>query len=112
MLPSLKVESLGKYAEDLAARALKSEGHTLIVRNFKTRTGEIDILSQKDGIMYISEVKKRTYFEESIIKHSQIERIWFVFEEFLEKYPHYQEFEAAMQVILVANNIVTIHEIL
>ena len=112
MLPSLKVESLGKYAEDLASRALKSEGHTLIVRNFKTRTGEIDILSQKDGIIYVSEVKKRTYFEESIIKRSQIERIWFVFEEFLEKYPHYQEFEATMQVILVANNIITIHEIL
>lgn len=112
MLSSLKVESLGKYAEDIACRALKSAGHTLIFRNFRTRTGEIDILSQKDGIIYISEVKKRTYFEESVIKTSQLERIWYVFEEFLEKYPYYQEFDSMMQIILVVNNIVTIHEIL
>ncbi len=112
MLPSLKVESLGKNAEDLASRALKNEGHTLIFRNFKTKIGEIDIISKKDDIVYVSEVKKRTYFEESCIKHSQIERIWLVFEEFLEKYPQYEEFDATMQLILVANNIITIHEFL
>lgn len=112
MLPSLKSESLGKYAEDLASRALKNEGHTLLYRNFKTRTGEIDIISKKDDIIFISEVKKRTYFEEHTLKQKQIERIWNTFKDFLEKYPQYEEFDAVMQLLMVSDNTITIHEVI
>jgi putative endonuclease len=112
MYSSLKPESLGKEAENFAFRALKNNGHRIIVRNFKTKNGEIDLISQKDDVIYINEVKKRTYFEENCVKQSQIERIWHTFEDFLKIYPQYEIFEAIIQLLLVSKNTITIHEIL
>ncbi len=35
------------------------QGHTIIERNWKTKYCEIDIVSQKDGTLYFTEVKHR-----------------------------------------------------
>jgi ribonuclease HII len=50
---------LGYAAEDVAATFLKKQGHKIIVRNFKTRLYEIDIISLKQKTLYFTEVKFR-----------------------------------------------------
>lgn len=50
---------MGAIAEGVAAEYLQREGHEIVERNWKTRYCEIDIVSQKDGVVYFTEVKYR-----------------------------------------------------
>lgn len=50
---------MGAIAEGVAAEYLQREGHEIIERNWKTKYCEIDIVSQKDGVVYFTEVKYR-----------------------------------------------------
>jgi len=52
-------QSLGKYGESLAADYLERHGYHIILRNFKARYGEIDIIAQKGSILVFVEVKTR-----------------------------------------------------
>jgi putative endonuclease len=50
---------VGMYGENIATNFLLKEGAIVEDRNFRTRFGEIDIVSRKDGIFTFSEVKTR-----------------------------------------------------
>jgi putative endonuclease len=51
---------LGRSGEELAARFLKKNGYKIILRNYKNRFGEIDIIARdKDALCFI-EVKTRS----------------------------------------------------
>jgi ribonuclease HII len=50
---------VGNIAEEKVAEALKKDGHNIIVRNWKTKLCEIDIISEKDQKIYFTEVKYR-----------------------------------------------------
>lgn len=50
----------GIYGENAAARYLVNGGYRILVRNYRSRFGEIDIISQKDGFIVFTEVKTRT----------------------------------------------------
>lgn len=50
---------LGKHGEDLAARYLKRLGYKLITRNYKLKTGEIDIIALDQRTLVFVEVKTR-----------------------------------------------------
>ncbi len=50
---------MGAIAEGVAAEYLQHDGHEIIERNWKTKYCEIDIVSQKDGTVYFTEVKYR-----------------------------------------------------
>jgi putative endonuclease len=52
--------SLGREAEAAAAQYLQKQGFKIIERNWRRRTCEVDIIAQKDHIIYIVEVKYRT----------------------------------------------------
>lgn len=52
-------KTIGAKAEDVAAAYLMDQGHVIIDRNWKTPRCEIDIVSQKDGVYYFTEVKYR-----------------------------------------------------
>lgn len=47
-------------AERAVADLLEQQGFELIDKNWKTRICEIDLVMQKDGVMYFVEVKYRT----------------------------------------------------
>jgi len=49
----------GALAEAEAANYLQRHGHEILDRNWKTKYCEIDIVSQKDGMIYFTEVKYR-----------------------------------------------------
>ncbi len=51
---------LGFIGEDLAAAYLEKSGYIIKERNFRTRTGEIDIIAIKDDQLIFVEVKTRS----------------------------------------------------
>ena len=57
---SLLTKLLGKEGEDRAAQFLMKEGYRIIERNYRTRSGEIDLIALHDGAVVFIEVKTRT----------------------------------------------------
>ena len=52
-------QNLGKAGEDLAADFLCKRGYRIIARNYRTRSGEIDIIAQDGNTVCFVEVKMR-----------------------------------------------------
>lgn len=52
-------KQIGDKAEQIAAEFLRSKGHTIIARNWRTKHCEIDIVSQQADTTYFTEVKYR-----------------------------------------------------
>ena len=48
----------GADKEQLAARYLVDNGYTVLERNFRNKTGEIDIIAKKDNYIVFVEVNK------------------------------------------------------
>ncbi len=51
---------MGRAAEDLAARRLEAEGATILLRNFRRRTGELDLVATHAGVLLVVEVRLRS----------------------------------------------------
>ncbi|HEX9019766.1 MAG TPA: YraN family protein [Nitrospirota bacterium] len=57
---SLLGKILGKAGEDRAARFLAGRGYKILERNYRTRSGEIDLIALHEGAVVFIEVKTRT----------------------------------------------------
>lgn len=58
-MPERNIGEFGRSGENLAEKFLKKTGYKIIEKNFKTKFGEIDIISKdKDTIVFV-EVKTR-----------------------------------------------------
>ncbi len=53
---------LGRRGEDAAAALLESEGYRIVARNFRMKSGEIDLIAEKAGIICFVEVKNWSVF--------------------------------------------------
>lgn len=51
--------SLGGWGENKAAAFLESSGYAILCRNYRSLYGEVDLIAQKDEIVYFIEVKTR-----------------------------------------------------
>jgi len=51
---------LGREGEAIAARHLERRGLRILERGFRTRTGEIDLVAEQDGVLVFVEVKARS----------------------------------------------------
>lgn len=49
----------GNSGEDFVAQSLQKNGYKIIDRNFSFRGGELDIIAEKEGVIYFVEVKSR-----------------------------------------------------
>jgi putative endonuclease len=49
----------GRAAEDVAAAFLESQGVTLLLRNYRRRAGELDIVARQHDTLVIAEVRTR-----------------------------------------------------
>lgn len=116
MLPSPKTLPSGMEYEDIATAFLIKNNHIIICRNYKISTknfkGEIDIISKKNGIIFLNEVKKRNTPEAACITEKQQERIWYTYSFFLEENIDYNNSAVQMQLVLISGNSVQILDIL
>jgi len=53
-------QKIGAWGESAAAKYLEERGYLLVARNVRTPYGEIDIVTEKGGIIIFVEVKTRT----------------------------------------------------
>lgn len=53
-------QSVGRYGEDLATNYLQLHGFQILHRNYRTKAGEIDIVAEKNEVVYFVEVKTRS----------------------------------------------------
>jgi uncharacterized protein (TIGR00252 family) len=51
--------NVGRYAEQLAAEHLISKGYEVIIKNWRNRWCEVDIIAKKDNVINFVEVKYR-----------------------------------------------------
>ncbi|MDD6816936.1 MAG: YraN family protein [Firmicutes bacterium] len=56
---SVSCQTLGTLGENLAAGLLTEEGYEILMRNYRCRYGEIDLIACRDGILTFVEVKTR-----------------------------------------------------
>lgn len=54
------LRALGKAGEDAAASHLEEKGYRILRRNFRTRSGEIDLVARDGQTIVFVEVKART----------------------------------------------------
>lgn len=53
-------QELGKYGEDLATNFCREQNLKILVRNYRCRMGEIDIIAQRENVLHVIEVKTRS----------------------------------------------------
>ncbi|GHE56106.1 MULTISPECIES: YraN family protein [Roseivirga] len=57
------MQTFGKKGEDLACSFLQSHGYEIVVRNFRHKKSEIDVICRKDNLLVFVEVKTRRSVE-------------------------------------------------
>jgi putative endonuclease len=53
-------KALGNQGEYMAVEYMRSQGYLITAQNWRCRSGEIDIIAEKDGQMIFVEVRART----------------------------------------------------
>ncbi len=66
----MKRSLLGSTGEKIAADFLKRRGYRIRETNFRCRTGEIDIIAEKDGCLVFIEVRTKTSLKFGIPEES------------------------------------------
>ena len=87
-------EKTGRRAERLAAIYLLFKGYRILARNYRTKSGEIDIIARKKGVIIAVEVKQRLTrgaAHESISGASE-RRIANALEQYISTRPLYHQF--------------------
>lgn len=52
-------QGLGRMGEVLARRHLEARGHVVLETNYRCRHGEIDLITESDGVLVFVEVRTR-----------------------------------------------------
>ena len=99
---STTTRELGNLGEEKVAEFLISKGHEIIVRNFRTKYFEIDIISKLDDSVFFTEVKyrKTTKFGEAIefVDRKKQEQVRFAAESYLAMHPEFKDFTIRLAV--------------
>ncbi|AZB34683.1 YraN family protein [Chryseobacterium bernardetii] len=80
----------GKIAEDIAADFLQKNGYKILTRNFRFQKAEIDIITEKDDLIIIIEVKARStdafMLPQEAVTKTKIRSIVLAANHYLEEY--------------------------
>jgi putative endonuclease len=52
--------SLGLFGEGIAENFIKSKGYKIVMKNYRCKLGEIDLIAEKDDLLVFIEVKTRS----------------------------------------------------
>ena len=105
---------IGEKGETAVCEYLKGCGHEIVMRNFKTKACEIDIVSTNEGKIYFTEVKyRKTDYAggglEAITKE-KLKHMEFAAEVFLKYYKRYSSFEPLLAVAEVSGEKFTVRK--
>lgn len=104
---TLRRNKIGILGEDLAVKYLLSNKYQILYRNYRTKVGEIDIITQKDNKISFVEVKtrvglKKGYPYEAITKrklnHLRAASTWFLLQN------NYKNYKLSLDVVSVLLN--------
>lgn len=88
---------IGGRGEDAVALDLKTKGHRILARNYKTKFYEIDIVSFCDGKIYFTEVKTRKNHVAGggiyAVNKKKLSKMQFAAECFLKSHREYASFD-------------------
>lgn len=78
---------LGKKGEELAVKHLLKNGYKIIAQNYRFQKAEVDIITQKDDVLAVIEVKTRStdYFgnPKEFISHKKIKLLTLAIDNFV-----------------------------
>lgn len=90
---TLTTRQVGNIGEELVANELVRRGHVVRERNWRTKWCEIDIVSEKDGVLYFTEVKHRKNDKGgdgfAAITSKKLQQMKFAAELYAVKFPGY-----------------------
>ena len=102
---SFTTRAIGDAGEQTAADWLAADGHEIIVRNWRTRYCEIDIVSMKDDVLYFTEVKYRKNDDFggglAAITAKKQRQMRFAAELFIAKHPQHEGRDMRMLAVAV-----------
>ena len=94
----------GRAGEDMALNFLEHNGHSKVARNFRSRVGEIDLITENNGCLHFVEVKNWLK-DESDLEYSvnsyKISRIYRTAQFFLLKEHKYSQYKKQFDLVLV-----------
>lgn len=98
---------IGQLGEEIAAERLKSEGFTILERNWRHRHWEIDIIASQGRILHFIEVKTRRtlrfgYPEESISRE-KMTHLRNAAEAYLYKHPQWKYIQFDVMAVTLLN---------
>jgi len=100
--------NLGKKGENQAAAALEAAGLEIIIRNYRTKTGEIDIIALEGETVVFAEVKAWSVFGMEDLKYGvnirKQRKIINTAKFFLSENRKYSNMAIRFDVIFVSNN--------
>ena len=100
-------QRLGQKAEDLAAIHLERRGAIVLLRNYRRRLGELDLVARQGDILIIVEVRTRTSERfggaaASVDRHKQ-RRIVRASQQLLQEHPQLSRLRVRYDVAVVTN---------
>lgn len=103
---SSSTSARGKEGEASAAAYLLREGYTILEKNFRRRTGEVDIVCERSGTLVFVEVKRwpRAFRSELNVALSgqRLERLRRTSELFLLERPEFRDHLVRFDLLFVA----------
>lgn len=108
-------QEIGQIGEDIAARFLVKHGFQIVLRNYRKKYGEIDIICQKSRKIHFVEVKTVSSFHvshetsdeyrpEDNIHEAKLKRIGRTIEAYIFEYESESEWQFDVITVLLNNN--------
>ena len=101
-------KQLGDRGEQVVVDFLVAAGHEIVARNYKTKLFEVDIISRKNEVLYLTEVKYRSDhdFGEALdfIDKKQQQKMHLAVGGFMATHPEYADFRPTLAVAAVGKD--------
>ena len=98
-------KQLGDRGEQVVVDYLEASGHEIVARNYKTKLFEVDIISRKNEVLYLTEVKYRSDhdFGEALdfIDKKKQQKMHLAVGGFMATHPEYADFRPTLAVAAV-----------
>lgn len=101
-------KQLGDRGEQVVVGYLEASRHEIVARNYKTKLFEVDIISQKDRVLYFTEVKYRRDSDFGagldFIDQKKQQKMRLSVKGFMEANPEYADFTPTLAVAAVGKD--------